>query len=180
MKRVLPILIVVVTVVLVAVATIQPSRTVAGEDPRKARCNRCLRMSRRMTTGALTPMLPMPATMTSRHLRAIYPDATAACAPIHPCSRPTPKSFTQNDNEALVRATLEYATAVGAFYDTRDSEGGEGRRQLEGGVASGERGQGAAAGHSGKLPALGRYHARRQTTTGARRTWKLHGCASSR
>ncbi len=25
-----------------------------------------------------------------------------------------------NDNEALVRATLEYATAVGAFYDTRD------------------------------------------------------------
>ena len=25
-----------------------------------------------------------------------------------------------SDNEALVRATLEYATAVGAFYDTRD------------------------------------------------------------
>ena len=30
------------------------------------------------------------------------------------------KVLHESDNQALVRATLQYATAVGAFYDTRD------------------------------------------------------------
>ena len=56
----------------------------------------------------------------SSPLPAISPAVTAVCVPIRRCSRPTPKFCTQNDDQALVRATLEYATAVGALYDTRD------------------------------------------------------------
>ena len=56
----------------------------------------------------------------SSRLPAICLDAMAVCAPIRRCSRQTQRFCTPSDNEALVRATLEYATAVGAFYDTRD------------------------------------------------------------
>ena len=50
----------------------------------------------------------------------ISPDATAACALTRRLQEADTKVLHASDNEALVRASLEYATAVGAFYDTRD------------------------------------------------------------
>ena len=65
-------------------------------------------------------MWPSQAIPTSIRLPAILRDATAACAPIPRLQQADTKVLHANDNQALVRATLEYATAVGAFYDTRD------------------------------------------------------------
>ncbi len=45
---------------------------------------------------------------------------TAACAPIRRCSRRTPRSSTRTTTRRWCERRLEYATAVGAFYDTRD------------------------------------------------------------
>ena len=67
-----------------------------------------------------------------------------------------------SDNQALVRASLEYATAVGAFYDTRDLKVVKEERQLEGGMAGREGSQRSAAGDPGKLSALGCDHSRRE------------------
>ncbi len=49
------------------------------------------------------------------------------------------KVLHQNDNQALVRATLQYATAVGAIYDTRDLKVVKEGDELEGRMAGSER-----------------------------------------
>ena len=57
---------------------------------------------------------------TSRHSRAICPDATAVCGHILRCRKPIPRFSIPATTKPWFAPALEYATAVGAFYDTRD------------------------------------------------------------
>ena len=72
------------------------------------------------------------------------------------------KVLHQTDDQAMVRATLQYATAVGAIYDTRDlkvvKEGGDWK--VDWPVQ--KEAEGSAAGDSGQLPALGHRHPRQR------------------
>ena len=85
---------------------------------------------------------------------------TAACAPTPRLQQADTKVLHATDNQALVRATLQYATAVGAFYDTRDlkvvKEGNSWK--VEWPVV--KEAESSAAGDPGELPALGRHHSR--------------------
>ena len=64
------------------------------------------------------------------------------------------KVLHESDNDAMVRANVEWSTAVGAFYDTRDLKviGKAIAGRWSGRSRSSK---GAAAGHPGELPALG-------------------------
>ncbi len=119
MKRVLPIVIIVLTAVLIAMATINPTNCLR-QNRRKARCSRYSLMSGRATIRARTPMWRSQAIRTSSRLPAILSGRDGSLRTYSSLQQADTKVLHANDNEALVRATLEYATAVGAFYDTRD------------------------------------------------------------
>ena len=155
MKRILPIILIVLTVVLVAMATMQPSELSPATSPEGAvqslvRAREGARLQGRIRLCSQNPAIP-----TSRHSRAICPDVTEACAPTPRCSRRTPRFSMPATTKPWFAPVLEYATAVGAFYDTRDLKVVKEDGELEGGMAGGEGSQGSAAGHPGKLPALG-------------------------
>ena len=68
----------------------------------------------------------------------------------------------QNDNVAMVRATVEWSTAIGAILRHTRPESCERRRRVEGGVADREAAKGPAAGDPGELSPLGHHHARQR------------------
>jgi len=119
MKIVLPILIVVLTVALVAMATIQPNQLSPATSPEGAVQALFNHVKARDYRGAFSYVAKsgdsdeqaFAADLAGRDgsLRTYSALQTADTRVLH-----------ADDNEALVRATLEYATAVGAFYDTRD------------------------------------------------------------
>ena len=116
----LPIVLLVVTVVLVAAATIRPNELSPAKSPEGAVQSLFAHVKAHDYRGAYAYVANRATMPTSRHSLAIFPGATAACAPTHRLQQADTKVLHENDNEALVRATLQYATAVGAFYDTRD------------------------------------------------------------
>ena len=61
-----------------------------------------------------------PAIPTSRHFARDLSGRDGSLRTYSSLQQADTKVLHASDNEALVRATLEYATAVGAFYDTRD------------------------------------------------------------
>jgi hypothetical protein len=119
MKRVLPIVIVVLTVVLIAMATIQPSELTPAKSPDGAVRSLFAHVQSHDYKGAYSYV----ANTGDANEQAFAQDLSGRDGSLRTYSslqQVDTKILHATDNEALVRATLEYATAVGAFYDTRD------------------------------------------------------------
>ena len=119
MKRILPIVIVIVTVVLVAMATVKPNELSPAKSPEGAVQSLFAHARARDFAGAYSYV--------ARSSNASEPEFAADLAgrdgslrTYSSLQQADTKVLHQNDDEALVRATLQYATAVGASYDTRD------------------------------------------------------------
>ena len=119
MKRVLPILIVIVTVVLVAMGTVRTNELSPAKSPEGAVQSLFAHVKAHDYEGAYAYV----ANASNSDEPAFARDLSGRDGSLRTYSslqQADTKVLHQNDNEALVRATLEYATAVGAFYDTRD------------------------------------------------------------
>jgi len=119
MKRILPILIIVLTVVLVAVATIQPNQLSPATSPQAAVQALFNHVKARDYHGAYSYV----AKSADADEQAFARDLSGRDGSLRTYSalqQADTKVLHATDDQALVRATLEYATAVGAFYDTRD------------------------------------------------------------
>ena len=119
MKRLLPILILIVTVVLVAVATVRPSELSPAKSPEGAVQSLFAHVKAHDYRGAYAYV----ANAGNSDEPAFARDLSGRDGSLRTYSslqQADVKVLHQSDSQALVRATLEYATAVGAFYDTRD------------------------------------------------------------
>jgi len=119
MKRALPIIIIALTVVLVAMATIQPNQLSPARSPEGAVRSLLEHVKARDYPGAYSYL----AKNGDSDEQAFAHDLAGRNGSLRTYSalqQVDTKVLHASDNEALVRATLEYATAVGAFYDTRD------------------------------------------------------------
>jgi len=119
MKRVLPIVIIVLTVVLIAMATIQPSELTPAHSPQGAVQALLGHVKAHDYRGAYAYV----ATNSDIDEQAFAADLNGRNGSLRTYSslaQADTKVLRATDDQALVRATLEYATAVGAFYDTRD------------------------------------------------------------
>lgn len=120
MKRILPIVILILTVVLIAMATIQPNRVSGGaKTPDGAVQALLAQVKAHDFKGAYSYV----AHGSDADEAAFARDLSGRDGSLRTYSslqKVDTKVLHQTDNEALVRANLEYATAVGAFYDTRD------------------------------------------------------------
>jgi hypothetical protein len=119
MKRALPILILIVTVVLVAVATVQPSGLSPAKTPEGAVQSLFTHVKAHDYHGAYAYVANSGNNDESEFARDLS-GRDGSLRTYSSLQQADTKVLHQNDNEALVRATLEYATGVGAFYDTRD------------------------------------------------------------
>ena len=119
MKRILPIVIVVLTVVLVAMATIQPNQLSPATSPEGAVQALFNHVKARDYRGAYS-YVAKSADSDEQAFAADLAGRNGSLRTYSSLQQADTKVLHATDNEALVRATLEYATAVGAFYDTRD------------------------------------------------------------
>ncbi len=119
MKRVLPIVILIVTVVLVAVGTVRPSELSPAKSPEGAVQALFAHVKTRDYRGAYSYVAPSSDSDELAFARDLS-GRDGSLRTYSSLQQADTKVRHANDNEALVRATLEYATAVGAFYDTRD------------------------------------------------------------
>src|SRR5579863_2144561 len=119
MRRALPILIIVLTAVLIAMATIQPNQSSAATSPEGAVQSLFAHVKAHDYMGAYAYV----AKDSNADQQAFANDLSGRDGSLRTYSalqEADTKVLHASDNEALVRASLEYATAVGAFYDTRD------------------------------------------------------------
>ncbi len=118
MKRLLPIVILIVTVVLVAVATVKPSELSPAKSPEGAVQSLFAHVKAHDYHGAYS-YVANPSSDEPEFARDLS-GRDGSLRTYSSLQEADTKVLHQSDNEALVRATLEYATAVGASYDTRD------------------------------------------------------------
>ena len=119
MKRALPILLIVLAVVLVAMATIQPNQLSPARSPEGAVQAVLDHVKARDFHGAYAYV----AKTGDNDEQAFASDLAGRNGSLRTYSslaQVDTKVLRATDDQAMVRATLEYATAVGAFYDTRD------------------------------------------------------------
>jgi hypothetical protein len=119
MKRVLPIAIIVLTAVLIAMATIQPNELSPAKSPEGAVQSLFAHVRSHDYKGAYSYVAKSSDTDEQSFARDLS-GGDGSLRTYSSLQQADTKVLHANDNEALVRATLEYATAVGAFYDTRD------------------------------------------------------------
>jgi len=119
MKRVLPILIIVLTVVLVAMATMQSNSLSPATSPDGAVRALFDHVKARDYKGAFA-YVAQSGDMDEQAFARDLAGRDGSLRTYSSLEQADTKVLHASDNEALVRATLEYATAVGAFYDTRD------------------------------------------------------------
>lgn len=119
MKRVLPITLIVLTVVLIAMATVQTNELRPAKSPDGAVQSLFAHVQSHDYKGAFSYV----AKSSDADLAAFARDLSGRDGSLRTYSslqQADTKVLHQSDDQALVRASLEYATAVGAFYDTRD------------------------------------------------------------
>ena len=177
MKRILPIVLLIFTVVLVAMATIQPNQVSPAKSPEGAVQALMARVKSHDYKGAYAYVARSSDTDQAAFSRDLS-GRDGSLRTYSSLQQADTKVLHQNDNEALVRANLEYATAVGGFYDTRDlkvvKEGDEWK--VEWPVVK-----------EAKVPpqviqitsCAGMSFRAVPMTTGERRTWRPRGFASS-
>jgi hypothetical protein len=119
MKLVLSIAIIVLTVVLVAMATIQPNQLSPAKSPEGAVKALLDHVKARDYRGAYS-YVAKNADTNEQAFAADLAGRDGNLRTYSSLAQADTKVLRATDNEAMVRATLEYATAVGAFYDTRD------------------------------------------------------------
>jgi hypothetical protein len=119
MKRVLPIAIIVLTAVLIAMATIQPNELSPAKSPEGAVQSLFAHVRSHDYKGAYSYVAKSSDTDEQSFARDLS-GRDGSLRTYSSLQQADTKVLHASDNEALVRATLEYATAVGAFYDTRD------------------------------------------------------------
>ncbi len=119
MKRILPILIIILTVVLVAMATIQPNQLSPAKSPQGAVQALLDRVKAHDYRGAYAYVAQTGDT-NEQAFAADLAGRNGSLRTYSSLAQVDTKVLRATDDEALVRANLEYATAVGAFYDTRD------------------------------------------------------------
>jgi hypothetical protein len=119
MKRILPIAIIVLTAVLIAMATIQPSGLSPATSPEGAVQSLFAHVKAHDYKGAFSYVANTGDTDEQAFARDLA-GRDGSLRTYSALQQADTKVLHASDNEALVRATLEYATAVGAFYDTRD------------------------------------------------------------
>jgi len=119
MSRILPIALIVLAVAFIAMATIQPNQLSPATSPQGAVEAMFNQVKARDYSGAFRYV----ANSAAGDEKAFAEDLAGRDGSLRTYSalqRVDTKVLHADDNDALVRATLEYATAVGAFYDTRD------------------------------------------------------------
>jgi hypothetical protein len=119
MKRILPILMILLVVVLVAAATVRSGRLIHAATPQDAVEQLFARVRAHDYNGAYSYVAPT----SNVDLPAFTRDLTGKDGSLRTYSslaEINTKVLGEGDNEATVRANLEWATAVGPFYDTRD------------------------------------------------------------
>jgi hypothetical protein len=119
MKRALPIVIIVLTVVLLAMATIQPKELSPAKSPDSAVRSLFAHVQARDYKGAFS-YVANANDMDEQSFARDLAGRDGSLRTYSALEAADTKILHANDEEALVRATLQYATAVGAFYDTRD------------------------------------------------------------
>ena len=119
MKRILPILIIVLTIVLVAMATIQPNQLSPAKSPQGAVQALLDHVKAHDYRGAYSYIAKSSDT-DEQTFAADLAGRSSSLRTYSSLAQADTKVLRATDDEALVRARLEYATAVGAFYDTRD------------------------------------------------------------
>jgi hypothetical protein len=119
MKRALPIILIVLTAVLVAMATIQPSQLSPATSPEGAVQSLFAHVKSRDYDGAFA-YVAKSSDADERDFARDLSGRNGSLRTYSSLQQVDTKVLHANENEALVRASLEYATAVGAFYDTRD------------------------------------------------------------
>ena len=130
MKHILPILLILVAVALIAAGSIGSGRMVRATTPQGAVEQLFAHVRNRDYKGAYSYVAPA----SNVELTAFIRDLTGKDGSLRTSStlaETNTRILNQSDNEATVRANLEWSTAVGAFYDTRDlkvvRDGGEWR-----------------------------------------------------
>jgi len=119
MKRTLPIVLIVLTVVLVAAATIHTNAGASSKSPEGA----VQAMFRDVKAHDYAAAYSYAATANNADEKDFASDLAGRDGSLRTYSalqQVDTKVLNENDNQALVRATLQYATAVGATYDNRD------------------------------------------------------------
>src|ERR1700744_3802247 len=119
MKRIVPLAILVLTVVLIAMATVRPNELSPAKSPEGAVQSLLAHLKSHDYKGAFSYV----ASASDTDEQAFARDVAGRDGSLRTYSslqQADTKVLHENDNQALVRATLEYASAVGAFYDSRE------------------------------------------------------------
>ena len=119
MNRLWPIAFAVLTVVLVAAGSVHKSSTAPASTPEGAVQSMFANVKARDFKAAYTYVLPA----SNADFESFQRDLRGRDGSLRTYStleNASIRTLRESDNEALVRTELKYATAVGAFYDTRD------------------------------------------------------------
>lgn len=119
MKRTLPIVLIVLTVVLIAAATIRPSEGAGSKSPEAAVQSLFAHVKSHNYPGAYA-YVAKSSNIDEKDFNRDLAGRDGSLRTYSALQAADTKVLNQNDNQALVRATLQYASAVGAIYDTRD------------------------------------------------------------
>lgn len=119
MKRTLPIVLIVLTVVLIAAATIHTTAGASSTSPEGAVQAMFRDVKAHNYAGAYSHVA-QSANTGEKDFAADLAGRDGSLRTYSALQQVDTKVLNENDNQALVRATLQYATAVGAIYDTRD------------------------------------------------------------
>jgi len=119
MKSILPIVLIVLTVVLVAMATIQPDQLSPAKSPQGAVQALLDHVKAHDYRGAYA-YVAKNGDIDEPAFAADLAGRNGSLRTYSSLAQADTKVLRATDDQAMVRATLEYATAVGAFYDTRD------------------------------------------------------------
>jgi hypothetical protein len=119
MKRILPIALIVLTVVLIAAATIRPSEGPSSKSPEGAVQAMLGRVKAHDYAAAYQDVAKSSDT-DEKDFASDLAGRDGSLRTYSALQQVDTKVLHQSDDQALVRATLQYATAVGAIYDTRD------------------------------------------------------------
>lgn len=119
MRRILPIILIVLTVVLIAAATIRPSEVSSAKSPEGAVQALFGHVRSHDYQGAYSYVAKSSNTDQQDFARDLA-GRDGSLRTYSSLQQADTKVLHENDTQAMVRATLQYATAVGAIYDTRD------------------------------------------------------------
>lgn len=119
MKRLLPIVLVVLAVVLIAAATIRPSDLAPATTPESAVQQLLVHAKNKDWPGAFSYVAKASNTDQNSFQRDLA-GRDGSLRTLSTLQKYDTKVLRQSDNEASVRANIEWSTAVGASYNTKD------------------------------------------------------------